>query len=131
MNEKIQYWVDIAEYDLETARVMLEGKRFLYVGFMCHQAIEKILKGYYVLIKQSTAPYTHSLTSLSESSGLNAVMSDEQKDFLNMLEPLNLEARYPTHKGKLFRSMDSMRCIKLLHKTEELYSWIKSRLLKK
>ena len=48
MNEKIQYWIDIAEYDLETARVMLEGRRFLYVGFMCHQVIEKALKGYYV-----------------------------------------------------------------------------------
>lgn len=48
MNEKIRYWIDLAEYDLETARVMLTGKRFLYVGFMCHQAIEKILKGYYV-----------------------------------------------------------------------------------
>lgn len=48
MNEKIQYWIDIAEYDLETAKVMLEGKRFLYVGFMCHQVIEKVLKGYYV-----------------------------------------------------------------------------------
>jgi hypothetical protein len=36
-----EYWFDIAEYDLETARVMLQGKRFLYVGFMCHQVIEK------------------------------------------------------------------------------------------
>ncbi len=46
MNEKVLYWIDIAEYDMETAKVMLEGKRFLYVGFMCHQVIEKILKGY-------------------------------------------------------------------------------------
>jgi tRNA A22 N-methylase len=30
MNEKIRYWIDLAEYDLETARVMLTGKRFLY-----------------------------------------------------------------------------------------------------
>ena len=43
MNEKIQYWIDIAEYDLETAKVMLEGKRFLYVGFMCHQVTEKMI----------------------------------------------------------------------------------------
>lgn len=43
MNEKINYWIEIAEYDLETARVMLEGRRFLYVGFMCHQVIEKVM----------------------------------------------------------------------------------------
>lgn len=38
--------------------------------------------------------------SLAESSGLQVVMTDEQKDFLNMLEPLNVEARYPTYKEK-------------------------------
>ncbi len=64
MNEKIQYWIDIAEYDLETARVMLEGRRFLYVGFMCHQVIEKALKGYYVYLYNTTPPYTHNLIHL-------------------------------------------------------------------
>ncbi len=41
INEKIKYWIDIAEYDLETAKAMLSTKRYLYVGFMCHQVIEK------------------------------------------------------------------------------------------
>lgn len=34
MQEKVRYWVEIVEYDLETARVVLSGKRFLYVGFI-------------------------------------------------------------------------------------------------
>ena len=29
---KIDYWVDIADYDLKTAEAMLETGRFLYVG---------------------------------------------------------------------------------------------------
>ena len=41
MNEKVEYWFESANYDLETAKVMLDGKRYLYVGFMCHQVIEK------------------------------------------------------------------------------------------
>lgn len=131
MNEKIQYWIDLAEYDLETAKVMLEGKRFMYVGFMCHQAIEKLLKGYYVLAKQETAPYSHNLTSLAESSGLYETIPEEQKDFLNVLEPLNIEARYPTYKEKLFRTMDYERCLEMLGKTEGLYLWIRDRLSKK
>jgi len=44
MNESVKYWLDIADYDIETARVMLKGGRYLYVGFMCHQVIEKALK---------------------------------------------------------------------------------------
>jgi HEPN domain-containing protein len=44
--EKVAYWVDISDYDMETAKSMLIGKRYLYVGFMCHQAVEKMLKAY-------------------------------------------------------------------------------------
>ena len=51
MDNKVQYWIDLAEYDIETAEAMFETKRFLYVGFMCHQVIEKSLKGYYVFVK--------------------------------------------------------------------------------
>ena len=31
-------------YDLDTAKAMLKSERYLYVGFMCNLAIEKILK---------------------------------------------------------------------------------------
>ncbi len=65
MKEKVQYWIEMAEYDLETAKVMLKGKRFLYVGFMCHQVVEKILKGYYVFVKGENPPYSHSLNYLA------------------------------------------------------------------
>jgi HEPN domain-containing protein len=36
--DKTEYWLDLAKYDLETAKAMLYSKRYLYVGFMCHQA---------------------------------------------------------------------------------------------
>ncbi len=33
---KAAYWLESAEYDLQTAQAMLETRRLLYVGFMCH-----------------------------------------------------------------------------------------------
>ena len=41
--DKSSYWFEGAEYDLQTARAMLDTKRYLYVGFMCHQVAEKSL----------------------------------------------------------------------------------------
>ena len=49
MYNKYDYWFELAEYDLETAKAMLTTRRVLYVGFMCQQTIEKSLKGLYVL----------------------------------------------------------------------------------
>jgi len=44
VNTKIKYWLDLAHYDLVSAKAMLESKRFLYVGLLCHQTVEKCLK---------------------------------------------------------------------------------------
>ena len=44
MKDKVEYWLKLADYDIETAKAMLNGSRFLYVGFMCHQTIKKALK---------------------------------------------------------------------------------------
>jgi HEPN domain-containing protein len=63
MKEKVRYWTDTAQYDLDTARAMLEARRFLYVGFMCHQTIEKVLKGFYVYTRKSNPPYTPKSTA--------------------------------------------------------------------
>ena len=42
--ERVKYWIDIAEYDYDTAEVMLKSGRRLYVAFMCHQVVEKCSK---------------------------------------------------------------------------------------
>lgn len=36
MTDKVRYWVELSDYDLDTAQAMLETRRYLYVGFMCH-----------------------------------------------------------------------------------------------
>jgi HEPN domain-containing protein len=37
--EKFEHWLDAAEYDLQTAEAMLVAGRWLYVAFMCQQAV--------------------------------------------------------------------------------------------
>lgn len=49
----------MSDYDFETALAMQETERFLYVGFMCHQSVEKILKAYFYAVKSLYSfPYT-------------------------------------------------------------------------
>ena len=62
--EKFEYWQDIAQYDLETAQAMLAAKRWLYVVFLCQQAIEKLCKGLYLLYINDDVPRIHDINSL-------------------------------------------------------------------
>ena len=106
---------------------MLKTQRYLYVGFMCHQVIEKALKAV-VSRTGKTPPYIHNLSKLAELAGLYARLDDDQKDFVDSLEPLDIQARYPEEKDRISRTLNADCCRRLLAQTEELYGWIKATL---
>ncbi len=128
MENNVKYWLDISEYDLETAEAMLEKARFLYVGFMCHQAIEKIVKAYYQQELNQLPPKTHNIILLAQQSNLYDNLSDAQKAFIEMLQPLNIEARYPDYRERVLLSLNQDKCKDILQKTRDLYKWIKEKL---
>lgn len=126
--DKSEYWFESAEYDLQTARAMLETRRLLYVGFMCHQTIEKALKGIFVSRKpEEELPYIHKLMRLANLSEISSEMSEKQLSLLDMLSPLNIEARYPLHKSRLLESLTVERCEKMIQETEALFLWIRKK----
>ena len=128
MNDKVTYWIEMSDYDFDTAKAMLETKRYLYVAFMCHQTVEKILKAYWSNVLEEPPLKIHSLSRLAEKSGLDKDMSEEQTDFIDELEPLNIEARYPSYKERLMKSLTSDRCKEPIEQTDKLRTWIKSKL---
>jgi HEPN domain-containing protein len=44
LNKTIQYWLDSAQYDLDTGTSLLQVKRFPYALFFAPLALEKDLK---------------------------------------------------------------------------------------
>lgn len=128
MNDKTTYWVEMSDYDFETANAMLATKRYLYVGFMCHQVIEKILKAYWSNVLEEPPLKIHTLSRLAERTGLDKEMNEAHLEIIDALEPLNIEARYPSYKERLLRSLNDTRCKELIAQTDNLRQWIKSKL---
>ncbi len=126
--EKVQYWLDIADYDLDTAEAMYQTGRWLYVAFMCHQVIEKTLKAYWNGTRDDDPPYTHNHMRLAEGCGLYELMDEEQRDFLDTITNYNIEARYPEDKEELSRTLTPLFCRKMINDTRHIQQWIKDRL---
>ena len=72
----IKSWVDASRYDLETARALLESRRYLYVLFMCQQSLEKLLKAHVITRTLQFPPRIHSLVRLAEFAALD--LSEEE-----------------------------------------------------
>ena len=126
---KIEYWLEIGHYDLVSAKAMLESKRFLYVGFLCHQVVEKCLKAYYWHTRKKEPPYSHNLLLLSEESRFDDLAGEEHLLLFNELMPLNIQARYPEDREQLLKALTADKCGDLYKQTKEFYRWIK-RLLR-
>ena len=127
--EKIQRWINLSDYDLETANAMLQTGRYLYVGFMCHLVVEKIFKACYVKLKDDTPPFTHDLEYIALKSGFYEMLSEAQQDFIGELNPLNIEARYSEYKDEMSKRLTPAKCTEILAETTKIRQWTKETIL--
>ena len=119
-------WISLAKYDLESAKVMLLSKRYLYVAFMCQQSIEKYLKAYLTETTDQPPPYTHNLTVLAEISKIE--FSEEQYDTLALLTRHYINTRYPAVKENLSKLLNSKTASNLYNKTKKVVKCLKKEL---
>lgn len=96
LNKTIQYWLDSAQYDLDTGKGLLPVKRFPYALFFAHLALEKALKAVVVKTTREHAPFTHSLTLLASKA--NIEIPEAMRDRFAEYMEFHLEARYPDDK---------------------------------
>ena len=129
--EKVRYWLNIADYDLDTAEAMHQTRRWLYVGFMCHQVIEKTLKAYWCACREDDPPYLHDHGRIAKGCGLYTKMSDEQKDFLEGIKQMNIEARYQEYKDDITRTLNCETTAVIIEQTKQFHAWILEKLKEK
>ena len=124
----VAYWLDIAQYDLDTAEAMYQTGRWLYVAFMCHQSIEKTLKAYWSGTQDDDPPYTHNHKRLAEGSGLYQRMSVERRRIIEQITNYNIESRYPEDRAELAKTLTPQACRYFIDETLKLTQWIKDEL---
>ncbi len=54
----------LSDYDIGTIDVLLQGERWVYVAYLCQQAVERQLKGMYVYFLGAEPPKTHNVNFL-------------------------------------------------------------------
>jgi HEPN domain-containing protein len=100
--EHIIYWKESSLQDFETVRVLYEGKRYMMSLFVCHLAIEKLLKAHWVKDnKDNFPPFTHNLELLHNQTLLN--LSNEQLGDLKLINAWNIEGRYEDYNKNFYR----------------------------
>ena len=125
MSKKPKEWLKQAEYDMKTAVVLFESRRYIYTVFMCHLSIEKAFKGLVIQNLAEDPPKTHSLTFLI--SKLAIELPDDKNIFIMELNQKSVPTRYPEDLQRMMKEFSKKKTEEVLKESRELLSWIKAQ----
>lgn len=128
----------LSDYDIETAKVLVDAKRWVYVTYMCEQSVERLLKGLYVYYSGKEAPKSHNVNYLinaltkMELFGLKTDLDAFRKtkagydDFFADLIYYYM-SDYPfSYKKIMDRFVSEEIAVEIYGKTKEVLQWLKS-----
>lgn len=123
MKKTTHNWIATSDYDLTTAGHMLQTGRHLYVIYMCHLAVEKILKALVAEMQDELPPKTHNLYHLVK-------LADVEIDgrFVSLVADLNaasLPIRYPEDLEQVSKQYTKRIAEQYLLQTQECLQWLK------
>jgi len=128
IKKTVEYWVEGATYDLETADALMQTKRYPYALFFGHLALEKILIALIVQETHKHAPYTHSLPLLA--SKLKISIPEEIKDKLAEFMEFHFESRYPEAERIFYKKCTEEFASQKMKEIKEVYQWLVKKLKK-
>jgi HEPN domain-containing protein len=124
--DKYKYWLSYAHNDMETAEVMLHSGRWFYTVFMCQQAIEKLVKGLYVLYVDDNVPRLHDINNIYDRFGdkLPESLTNERIRLFDTLSQFYLRSRYPDYTSTPTSIITNETARSIYKESKEAFQWL-------
>lgn len=127
LEDHIQYWLDSAAHDWDTAENLFSTGKYDWCLFIGHLVLEKILKATFVQDNDNQLPpKTHNLIKLAENTHI--FLTEEQKLLLDEINDFNLEVRYPQFKNEFYKKCTKPFTEHYFKQIESIAKWLKSQM---
>lgn len=125
MRREVERLLKQADRDLENARKNLTIEAYEVAAFLAQQAVEKYLKGAWVVLKKEPAPHTHSLTELGDGLGTSAGLRRHLAD----LTPDYTVSRYPDAANAVpYELYDLSTARTKVENAAEVIAWLRQKI---
>ena len=118
--------IEDAQYDLDSAKAMLDSGRLYFVIFMCHLTVEKLLKSYIVEKQGIEPPKIHNLTALAERGGIS--IPQEHRKLVNELDNMGVVTRYPDGRRAISGMLTEQWTADVYERTVKFSEWLRQEL---
>ena len=124
--DKYQYWLSYAQNDIDSAKIMLQSKRWFYTVYMCQQAIEKLVKGLYILYIDDNVPRLHDINNILErfKNKIPEKITEDHMGLFDTLSEFYLRSRYPDYTSALNALITGDYAQLIYEKSREAFQWL-------
>jgi len=124
--DKYQYWFSYAQNDIDSAEIMLQSKRWFYTVYMCQQAIEKLVKGLYILYIDDNVPRLHDINNILErfKNKIPEKITEDHTGLFDTLSEFYLRSRYPDYTSTLTAFITGDYAQLIFEKSREAFQWL-------
>ena len=123
MKKTTKNWIDTANYDLKTAKAMLTSGRYIYVVFMCHLSLEKMIKAILSSEIKELPPKSHSLLYLAQKASIE--FPDDLQEFIDQLDNVSIATRYPEDLNRMSKEFTELKSEEVFNFTRRTLRWLK------
>lgn len=122
MRKDTRNFIASAEYDIRVAEHMLKTGDYIYTVFLCHLAIEKMLKAIVAEKTTKLPPKTHNLLYLIKISEIE--VPTKLFDFIAKINNASIITRYPEDIHKIKKAYPKNIARDYMNRTEEILKWL-------
>jgi HEPN domain-containing protein len=126
MQEPVTKYIEAADDDLKAAAVLLENRQPFYVSFLCHQALQKILRGYSLETLNRYPPLINDLLEIADDTEAGLRMEDETRAFVDSLSVYPDVIGNPVYRKKIIDENTLDRAKEVLAKTQEVVEMVRA-----
>ena len=125
--EYISYWIETALDNIDTAKYLFSGKKYVEALFFTHLYLEKICKALWVQNnEQNHPPRIHNLVRLLEKSLIQ--LPEEDLEFLDVMNAYQIEGRYPDYMNMLHKDTNKEIAEEYIKKAKQIGECLRRKL---
>lgn len=123
MQEPVRKYIQACQDDLEAARILIEAGQRFYTPFLCHQALQKILRGYFLETHNRYPPMNDDLLALADATDAGSRLDASSRRFAQSLSIYPQVVSNPVYRQKILqatepdKARETLACARSIAKT--------------
>ena len=126
MQEAVEKYVHACHDDLDAAQILIDGGQCFYTPFLCHQALQKILRGLFLETQNRYPPVTADLLSIADGCDAGKRLDAPMRVLLQSLSVYPEVIGNPVYRKKILEQCTQESARDMLKQTKAIVRLVRS-----